>query len=264
MALGGKLKLAIARVWRTGQRLRGMRDGMTILYYHAVPDADADNFIRQMEHLAAHANCVFADADPAPQGGQPRIAVTFDDAFKSVANNALPIMAELKIPATIFVPTKWMGRTPGWQMETGDDASETVMNAEELRAILSPLVRLGSHTVAHPRMSRLSIPEQRDQLVNSRVVLEELSGSVIDTLAFPYGDYDDRTVECARNAGFRHVYTIMPQTLRIGNTDLVRGRTSVEASDPLALFDLKMNGAFEWMPLAVSIKRSILGRRTRT
>ena len=72
-------------------------------------------------------------------------------------------------------------------METDDDASETVMDAQQLRSILSPLVRLGSHTVDHPRMSRLSVAEQRDQLIRSRAALEELSGDVIDTLASPKG-----------------------------------------------------------------------------
>lgn len=36
------------------------------------------------------------------------LAVTFDDAFASVIDRALPILSALEVPATVFVPTGFM------------------------------------------------------------------------------------------------------------------------------------------------------------
>lgn len=257
MALEGPLKITLARLWHLGQKCLPKRRYLTILYYHAVPERDAESFTAQMKFLARNAHCVFADCEELPQTDKPLIAVTFDDAFESVATRAIPIMEQLQIPATIYVPTGWLGRRPGWQMETADDAQEVVMDAERLQSILSPYVRLGSHSVDHPRLSQLGGAEQDRQFAESRAELERLTGSPIDTLAFPYGDFDEETARRGQRAGYRYLYTIMPQSIYGHDHGILRGRTAVEAQDSLALFNLKVNGAFGWMPAAVNLKRKL-------
>ena len=38
------------------------------------------------------------------------VAVTFDDAYRSIGEQAAPLLARLGLPATLFVPTGWAGR----------------------------------------------------------------------------------------------------------------------------------------------------------
>lgn len=260
MALDGRLKVTLAKIWRKGQQVLSQKRCLTILYYHAVPDEDAANFAAQMEHLAKNAELVFADCETLPETDKPIVAVSFDDAFESVADNALPVMERLGIPTTIYVPTGWLGKTPGWAAETADDADEKVMDADRLKTILNPLVRLGSHTIDHPRLTQLDPEAQQQQFKASRDFLEDLTGSVVDTIAFPYGDYDRAVAVRAREAGYRQLYTVFPQAILADHTGALRGRTSVEANDPLSLFDLKLHGAFAWMPAAIALKRRLMGR----
>jgi peptidoglycan/xylan/chitin deacetylase (PgdA/CDA1 family) len=178
-----------------------------------------------------------------------------------VRENALPALVRHAIPATVFVPTGWLGRAPGWAMETDADRVETVMTTDELLSLPRELVTLGSHTVDHPHLTKLSEAEATAQLAGSRHALETLTGLTVDTLAFPYGDHAAGTLALAQAAGYRHVYTVAPQAIRAGDSSILRGRTSADPSDSPALFALKTRGAFDWMPIASRIKRAVRPRR---
>lgn len=264
MALHGPLKTAIARTWHLAGRLTGRRPGLTILYYHGVPASTVANFIRQMEILATEAEVVFADHCAAPlDPDRPQVAITFDDAFESVAVHAVPVLARLNLPATIFAPTAWLGQRAGWAMETPAQQSETVMSAAALAGLRSPLLRIGSHSLDHPRMAELSPAEQARQAGDSRRALEDLCGTNIDEFAFPYGSINPAALQAVQAAGYRHAYTVMPQRVDPADPDLLRGRTAAEPGDDEALFRLKMMGAFAWLPLASRAKQALRARRWR-
>ena len=257
MALHGPLKSSIATAWMFGARLVGARPALTILYYHGVPDHLQERFARQMDILAAEAEVVFADYEGEISAQWPLVAITFDDAFDSVARNAVPVLQVRGLRATIFAPSGWLGQKPGWAMESQHDRAETVMTAGALRAIQSPLLRIGSHSVDHVQMAALALDEVARQAALSRSMLEEVCGKPVDEFAFPYGGLDDAAVQAVAAAGYRKAYSVMPERIDTGHAAILRGRTAVEPSDPDRLFRLKMNGAFCWMPLASRLKRSL-------
>jgi len=260
VSLKHQVKIAIARAWDLAARLGPRRSKLTILYYHAVPTPLAVAFDAQMAWLRRNANIVRPDHTGPLATDRPNVAVTFDDAFRSVRENALPALVRHKIPATIFVPTGYLGRPPGWSMETSGDRAETVMDAGELTGLPADLIDLGSHTVDHPYLTTLPDSQIAQQFTVSRKALERMSGRTIDTLAFPYGDHDGRVIEHARTAGYRFVYTVAPQAIAEADPAISRGRTSVEPHDSLGVFALKARGAFDWMPIASSLKRRLKSR----
>lgn len=259
MSLTNTAKHAIATAWDLKGRVAPGPPTLTILYYHAVGPDLAAAFEDQMAYLRRTANLVHADHAGLLDRERPNVAVTFDDAFRSVRENALPALIRHRIPATIYVPTGWLGRQPGWAMETAGDRTEVVMSGEEIAGLPSDLIAIGSHTADHPRLSRLSQAEVDAQLRQSRQALESLLGRTIDTLAFPYGDHDAKVVERAGAAGYRYVYTVEPQAIAAGATAISRGRTSADPADPPGLFALKSRGAFAVMPVFYRLKRRLRG-----
>lgn len=257
MALDGPLKTAIAQTWELASRLSRQTPALTILYYHAVPAASAGQFARQMELLATEADVVFADHKTAPANGRPQVAITFDDAFESVAEHAVPVLARLGLPATVFAPTSWLGRRAGWAMESIHDQGERVMSATALASLQSPLLRIGSHSLDHVKMAELSPGEQARQARDSRHALEDLCGVAVEEFAFPYGSLDRTALAAVREAGYRQAYSVMPERVDPRSSALLRGRTAAEPSDGADLFRLKLRGAFAWMPLASLIKRKV-------
>jgi peptidoglycan/xylan/chitin deacetylase (PgdA/CDA1 family) len=232
---------------------------LVILYYHSVPDKDRDAFAKQLDSLARF-RVVSADFTDRRDDRQPLVAITFDDAFKSVIENALPELAARGMPFTIFAPSAALGRCPEWQMEPGADRSETLMDVETLRSLPRNLVSIGSHTASHPRLSQLPAETAQSEISGSKAALEALTDRPIDQLAFPYGDYDEGVVQACRLAGYAYVYSIDPVPVNLQRDDYVRGRVQVEPHDwPLEFF-LKSRGAYAWMPFVSAVKRRLVAR----
>jgi peptidoglycan/xylan/chitin deacetylase (PgdA/CDA1 family) len=90
--------------------------------------------------------------------------------------------------------------------ETPRDQCRT-MTGKELRELSqSRYVDIGAHTVHHPVLSGLDPDAQREEIVRSRILLEELLGVEVPTFSYPYGrveDYNHTSVRIAREAGFQ-------------------------------------------------------------
>jgi peptidoglycan/xylan/chitin deacetylase (PgdA/CDA1 family) len=263
------LKLAISLLWYVGATLaRALRTlagrrpdpGFVVLYYHGVPAETRPGFARQMEALVRRATVLRPGFNGSLPRGRHFVAVTFDDAFRSVAANALPELVSRELPSAIFVPVDFIGEAPGWDMEA-DTAGEQVMSVDELRS-LPDLVQLGSHTLTHPHLPRLDDGRLREELVTSRGKLADLLAKPVTLLAFPYGEYDERAVAVCREAGYERVFAIEPRPAAPLGDDYVRGRVAVDPSDGRLLFHLKTRGALAWMPFASALKRRILARRS--
>jgi peptidoglycan/xylan/chitin deacetylase (PgdA/CDA1 family) len=258
LAISGLYFIATRSMNRLRRALgRSEPASMTVLYYHSVPSNKHSSFAHQMEMLGKHARVVPADwrgeADPA----RPTVAITFDDAFASVIDNALPELAKRNLPCTIFVPSGVLGRRPDWAMEGGADRTEVVVEAARLKDLSGPLVTIGAHSVSHPRLTSISLERARAEITGSRDTLAGLIGSAVTLFAFPYGDYNANVVDICRQEEFRHVFTIVPEPFDPRSGSLVRGRVSVDPDDGDVELFLKMSGAYAWMPWFSGLKRHL-------
>lgn len=210
----------------------------------------------------AKASGVPASADSVDVAPGRYFAITFDDAFTSVIDNPLPILAEENVPCTIFVPTDNLGERPRWAMEYGArDAEQVVASAEALRALPTGSVTLGAHSPTHPRLDAIPIEEADREIVGSRDELGVLLGQRIDLFAFPYGAYDERVLASCAAAGFRFAYSIGPATVDPSLTSLLRPRVAADPRDPPLVFWLKLRGAYDWMARVPRLKRLIRARQ---
>jgi peptidoglycan/xylan/chitin deacetylase (PgdA/CDA1 family) len=218
-----------------------------VLYYHAVRQDQRGTFARQMDILLRVARPWGLDACPG-QGQEPLVAVTFDDGYVSVIENALPELQQRGIPATFFVPTGSWGERPGWIKSPGHPFwQERVMSREELQRLAAePLVTIGSHTVLHPNLLQVSAREATRELVESKAGLESLLGRPIEWFSFPHGAHDASLVRLALEAGYRRLFSIEPTLVDPLQPGVVNGRVAVDPDDwPLEFF-LKIHGAYRW------------------
>ena len=269
LKIGASLIFYLVReVGRVVLRLLGQqpRERLTVLYYHGVTAGSRSNFARQMRALGRRALVVPASyRGPLPTAkGRKCVAITFDDAFRSVAENALPELSKHSFHATIFVPVGWLGQTPGWTMEPAEagsvepqELSEVVMSAEELRGLNPSLVSLGSHTISHPSLPELQPERAREEVERSRALLADASGRDVLELAFPYGAHTNATLAMCRAALYETVYSIIPEEVDTTGHGFLRGRTKTEPSDGPLEFFLKFNGAYEWMRYSIAVKRAV-------
>jgi peptidoglycan/xylan/chitin deacetylase (PgdA/CDA1 family) len=143
--------------------------------------------------------------------------VTFDDAYRSVGELALPLLRELGVPATVFAPTRFVGdATPrGWKgtdmWADTDWAHEIiVMDWTELRELVEAGWEVGSHTKTHRRLPELGDRELADELAGSRDEIERGVGTSCRSVAYPYGALDRRVARAARAAGYAAAGGVLP------------------------------------------------------
>lgn len=231
-----------------------------VLYYHAIPGGSRRRFALQMDQLMRLTQPADIEGNEPMQPGHRYAAVTFDDAFVSVMDNALPELRARGIPCTIFVPTGSLGCQAGWIGPSHPDAGEVVAPPDLLRATASdPLVGIGSHSVSHPNFRRLDDEQARYELSRSRAVLEELLGQPVRSFSFPHGAYTPRSLELAKECGYTRVFTIEPERLNGAPKAFTVGRVRVEPTDWTIEFHLKVIGAYRWMVHASALKRRLVG-----
>jgi len=151
----------------------------------------------------------FVFAPPArPRTGElPTVTVTFDDGFLSNLTEAVPRMASAGCWAINYLVADRIGQTSDWETAEGGEA-RPLMNEGQVKEWLAAGHWIGAHTCTHPRLSRLSRDQAREEISASRKKLEDRFGIPIEHFAYPYGDYSEATVELVREAGFQTAVTM--------------------------------------------------------
>jgi peptidoglycan/xylan/chitin deacetylase (PgdA/CDA1 family) len=213
----------------------GARDRL-VLGYHSVFSVGASKLAvtssqlrRQLSSLLARGfeGVTFQDAVTGRAAG-PRMAVTFDDGELCVLDHGFPVLEELGLVATMFVPTARVG-TP--KHLSWDDLSRLASRGWEI----------GSHTVAHARLTELDDDALDDELRRSRQAIEDRLGTPCRSIAYPYGAVDARVRAAAARAGFT-AGCVSDRGPRDGDP-LRWARVGVDGRDPHVVFLAKTSRA---------------------
>lgn len=196
-----------------------------VLCYHAVSErwpavlaVAPTQFERQLDFLVSrgYRGSTFHEAIHAPPAPKT-LAVTFDDAYRSVFTRARPLLDRFGLPATVFAPTKLIdtARPMSWpgidHWLNGPHREELVpMSWDQLRALADSGWEIGSHTRTHPRLTLIGDDAIATELEGSRRDCEAALGRECRSLAYPFGDEDGRVVEAARAAGYSAAGALPP------------------------------------------------------
>ena len=231
-----------------------------VILYHSIFPGDRQKFSCQMEIVKRLTTpCTFPIGNKKPVDGN-YVFVTFDDAFKNFVDNALPELEKGKIPALVFVPVNYMGKTPGWS-SWGDESemNEIVLTSEELRALPDSLITLGAHTLSHPDLTQIKKDDAKREIFESKKELELYLNTSIGYFAFPYGKYNDDHLSYCKKAGYSHAFSNSPS----GMNGFLIGRIDVSTNDWDIEFKLKIMGAYRWLSYWTQLKGLIRSRFLR-
>lgn len=188
-----------------------------VLCYHAVSAAWPSHLSvtpeRLEEQLAlllrrGYEGRTFLDTLSARGRGR-YVAITFDDAYRSVFELAFPLLRDAGIPGTVFVPTALVGtgEPMSWRgvqqwLGTPHTPELVGMSWDQLRELADANWEIGSHSRQHARLTALSDTDLAEELSASRHECEVRTGRPCRTLAYPYGAVDGRVVLAAQAAGY--------------------------------------------------------------
>jgi peptidoglycan/xylan/chitin deacetylase (PgdA/CDA1 family) len=226
-----------------------------VLDYHAVSPSQREKFDAQMETLMRLAMPVPASQQDQLESGKSYAAITFDDAFRCIFENALPVLQKRGIPSTVFVPVGSLGGKPTWIASS----CETVISAQELASMgHNPLLAIGSHSMSHPHFPQLTESQARREFQQSKAELEQLLGRAVELFSFPYGAYGDESIRLAKETGYKRVFSIDPKPAELGTKEFLTGRVLVSPEDWPIEFRLKVLGSYRWLMSARKLKNGML------
>jgi peptidoglycan/xylan/chitin deacetylase (PgdA/CDA1 family) len=133
--------------------------------------------------------------------------LTFDDAYRSVRDIALPRLAEFGYPAVVFVPTQFIDGQNDF--DRGEEPVEDICTWEDLAELTRSGVSVQSHGVSHRALQTLRYAELREEVAKSKDVLEAGLGIRVEAFAYPFGDdgrNPEQTKELLRKSGYRAAF----------------------------------------------------------
>ena len=126
-----------------------------------------------------------------------QIEICFDDAFRGLYDN-IEFFKENYIPINLFVVPFFINR-------------KNYMDKKQLLELdKSELVRISSHTFSHKVLSQISEKEVYSELKKSKEYLEKLLGREVDSICFPEGKFDVKTIHIADRLGYKKKYSSIP------------------------------------------------------
>lgn len=193
------------------------QEGHPILCYHKIAPPpklarikglylQPDLFRSQISELR-QAGLSASSLDRTALAQKGTFTLTFDDGFVSNLIEAVPLMKKVGVQAINYLVADRLGQTSDWEAREGGEA-DPLMDEAQVREWLAAGHQIGAHTCTHPRLSQLSEAQANEEISASRKKLEDRFGAPIEHFAYPYGDYNERTVDLVQQAGFKTAVTM--------------------------------------------------------
>jgi len=170
-----------------------------------------DLFRRHMQFLADnHYSPITLDQWCAAVSGNGKlpekpILITFDDAWKSQYENALPILNEFGYKATFYAYINVIG-------------NRSTMTWNQLRNLAFQGHNVGCHSATHDNLVKLLKNENTEkynariygETLYARIQIEEHIGFPVRHFCYPYGYYNTNLIAKLKKAGFISAVTVNP------------------------------------------------------
>ena len=133
--------------------------------------------------------------------GQKYVMITFDDGYGTFYTQTYPFIKKLNVKVTNYIIYDKLGLL---NYMTKPQVHEVVKDG---------LVEIGSHTLTHPNLTKLSPQELRRQLSDSRALIEKEFGVSVKSFCYPYGYYNQATIPFVKEAGYDNAVTTHEGTI---------------------------------------------------
>ena len=127
------------------------------------------------------------------------VVLTFDDGYADFHRTVLPLLAEHRATASLYVTTGWLADAgPHW---TGTPLGE-MLSWGQLAEIAAEGVEIGGHSHSHPQLDQLPAGLLRYELTLNQELLEQRLQRPLETFGYPFGYSDALVRRAVRGRGY--------------------------------------------------------------
>jgi peptidoglycan/xylan/chitin deacetylase (PgdA/CDA1 family) len=195
-------------LFRTYLQLKTIsRNATLVLAYHNIIDAThvgsdqysvtTANFFSHLRILKKFFTVISPREFPLkPSSRKPGVLITFDDGKLNNYTEALPILSKFNLPAFFFITTDYIGK-------------QGYMSEEQIKHATGARVSIGSHSVTHPDFGAIDNMQTIHELIESKKILDSLTGADTFSFAYPYGNIQnikEPDKDFLKQAGYRYAF----------------------------------------------------------
>ncbi len=134
------------------------------------------------------------------------LIITFDDGYRDNYEYAAPVLKGMGLPATFFVVSQFVGTelVPWW--DGNRRVPQSWMTWDQVRSLYHEGFEIGAHSRTHVDLGEVCGEKAKEEILGSRLELEEKLSAPVDLFAYPYGRKNqiaEENREIVKAAGFR-------------------------------------------------------------
>jgi peptidoglycan/xylan/chitin deacetylase (PgdA/CDA1 family) len=172
-----------------------------ILTYHSISEGHSplkvspSLFTEQMEWIKANARVVpLGEIVAALAGRRPlperAVALTFDDGFRDFYSAAAPVLRRLRLPATVFLPSAYCGKSNCWPSQPAWVSKEALLDWKQAAELIQDGFKIGAHGINHSDLTTLPLEEAEQEIAGSKAQIEEHTACPVEFFSYPYGRWN--------------------------------------------------------------------------
>jgi peptidoglycan/xylan/chitin deacetylase (PgdA/CDA1 family) len=140
------------------------------------------------------------------------VVITFDDGYEDNFTNAFPLLKKYNFKATIYIVLNRFNKN--WatdkdlNLSSNELNNEKMLSDEQIKIMLkSGLIEIGSHTLNHVNLPKLSNEEKTIQIKESKDNLEKFFEIKCNSFAYPFGFFDEDSVRSVEKSNYSNATT---------------------------------------------------------
>jgi peptidoglycan/xylan/chitin deacetylase (PgdA/CDA1 family) len=171
------------------------------------------------------------------------VVITLDDGYRDLYTTAFPILRAHGFTAVAYIVSGFVNH-PAY------------VTSDELVEMDRAGIEIGSHTVDHPDLARMSLGSVMFEVVQSKRWLDQLLGHPVLDFAYPSGKYNPQTIKAVEGAGYdTAVTTAADPVLHTLQGRFAWSRVRVGGGEPMTQFIVNLGPS---MPTVVASRTSLV------
>ena len=243
--------------WRVKFKKRG-KGKIPVLAYHQVSDSFSWSITRQrvsqfergVRYLreVGYKSASISEITNSNHGkDDKKVILTFDDGYEDFYRDAFPILKQYDFTACVFIITGYIGEKSDWDYNWGK-YKKRHLNWQQIMEISQAGFEIGSHTVNHPDLTKVSVKHINYELQASKEILENRLDRRVDFLSYPFGRYNRYVQAEAERSGYRGAFALSLNLKEKKFDSFSIPRKGVYLLDSPLTLDMKLNrGRLSWV-----------------
>lgn len=230
-----------------------------VTFHDIMPEA-AGYFKRNLCFLKKSTNVVSLDDFFSARLSSKKInvVITFDDGYKSWPNYAIPQLQKLRLPATFFVTSGFVGLSKKDEVEfmqsrlflTHGPHRKTIgLSSEDLKEIAEKGFTIGGHALNHYNLGKLQdISQVKYEITEDKLRLEKITGVKVEYFAYPSGAYYNpriNLINMLKESGYKGAVTTVPGFNNARSNPFLLCRELTGAMMPGRVFRARVYGNYD-------------------